>query len=88
MSKERADRPSFKATCLSQTEASPVWLTQRQCAVTSPLLRPHYLVESATVEEEQPQGTVKYLIDRLRQQEVASMVLKGTASNYWRIRKK
>lgn len=71
VSKERADRLSFKATCHSQTEASPVWLTQRQCAVTSPLLRPHYLVESATVEEEQPRGTMKYLVERLRQQEVS-----------------
>lgn len=70
-----------------QTEASPVWLTQRQCAVTSPLLRPRYLVESATVEEEQPQGTMKYQVERLRQQEVVCKVLKGTASNYWRIRK-
>lgn len=62
-------------------------LTQRQCTVTSPLLRPHYLVESATVEEEQPQGTMKYLVEGLRQQEVARKFLKGTASNYWRIRK-
>lgn len=55
-----------------------VWL----CAVTSPLLRPHYLVESATVKEEQPQGAMKYLVERLRQQEVVCKVLKGTASNY------
>lgn len=87
VSKERADRLSFKAACHSQTEASPVWLTQRQCTVTSPLLRPHYLVESATVEEEQPQGTMKYLVERPRQQEVVCKVLKGTASNYWRITK-
>lgn len=39
--------------------------------MTSPLLRPHYLVESATVEEEQPRGTMKYLVERLKQQEVS-----------------